>query len=92
MFDVAISQILTVRKRLNLSLPERTIARLEAVKLATAAKSITDVIINAMLTMEALVEFIQGGYKFYVKKDGEDHYQRVNFLFDVVPENPVKPD
>ncbi len=70
-------------KRLNLALPERTIARIEKIKDATMSSSYTDVIRTALLTYEALVEFASDGDKFFVKKGGSGTLEPVNFLFDV---------
>lgn len=70
-------------KRLNIALPESTISRIESVKEMTDAASYTDVIRSALLTYEALVEFVSDGNKFYVKKPDSDQYEPVRFVFDV---------
>ena len=70
-------------KRLNIVLPDRTVARIENIKRATMASSATDVIKNALLTYEALVEYATDGKKFFIKRDGEPNFIPVNFMFDV---------
>lgn len=70
-------------KRLNIILPDRTVSRIESIKQTTMASSATDVIRNALLTYEALVEFASEGKKFFMKKDGDPSYIPINFVFDV---------
>jgi hypothetical protein len=70
-------------KRLNIVLPERTVDRINKVRALTAASSSTDVIRTAILTYEALAEYMAEGNRFYIKKDGQDQFIPVNFLFDV---------
>jgi hypothetical protein len=70
-------------KRLNIVLPDRTVARIENIKRTTMASSATDVIKTALLTYEALVEFASEGKKFFIKGDGEHNFIPVNFMFDV---------
>lgn len=78
------------QKRLNIVLPERTIERINDVKAATFASSATDVIKNAILSYEALVEYSEKGYKFYLKKDDDNNFSPLHFLFDV-KSNSKKP-
>lgn len=75
-------------KRLNLALPEQTIDRINNVKDLTLATSTTDVIKAALLTYEALAEYVADGNKFYLKKDNDDNFIPVNFLFDVKKAKP----
>lgn len=70
-------------KRLNIVLPEQTIDRINNIKHITAASSVTDVVRTAILTYEALVEFLSEGNKFYLKKEADDNFVPVQFLFDV---------
>jgi hypothetical protein len=72
-------------KRINIVLPTRTYNRIERLRKLTSTSTVTDVIKNAILTHEALAEFLSDGYKFYVKRDGDPHYSPVNFIFDVEP-------
>ena len=73
------------QKRLNLVLPERTIDRIERVRLMTGASSATDTIKSALLTYEALVEFLADGSQFYLKRRDDENYSPVKFMFDVDP-------
>ncbi|MGB0083799.1 MAG: ribbon-helix-helix protein, CopG family [Rhodomicrobiaceae bacterium] len=70
-------------KRLNIVLPEQTVERINKLKNMTAASSVTDVIRTAILTYEALVEFLSDGNKFYLKNGSDSHFVPVQFLFDV---------
>lgn len=70
-------------KRLNIVLPEQTIDRINNIKNITAASSVTDVVRTAILTYEALVEFLSEGNKFYLKKEADGNFIPVQFLFDV---------
>jgi hypothetical protein len=70
-------------KRLNIVLPEQTMERINTLKILTAASSVTDVIRTAILTYEALAEFLAEGNKFYLKREGESQFVPVAFLFDV---------
>lgn len=70
-------------KRLNIVLPERTVERIERTRVATGATSATDTIKSALLTYEALVEFLVDGNQFFVKKPGVEDYTPVKFMFDV---------
>jgi hypothetical protein len=76
---------LSGEKRLNIVLPMRTVSRIEKLKEQTLASTTTEVIRTAILTYEALVEKIAEGNRFYVCKPGDDRYQPVNFVFDVIP-------
>jgi hypothetical protein len=55
------------------------------------ASSATDVIRNALLTYEALVELASEGKKFFVKRDGDPNYVPVNFVFDVRLKSELEP-
>lgn len=70
-------------KRLNIVLPERTVERLNYVKNLTCASSATDVIKSALITYEAVAEHIADGGTFYIKKEGDDRYTPVAFIFEV---------
>jgi hypothetical protein len=72
-------------ERLNIVLPKRTVLRIEKLKEQTFAASRTEVIRNALLTYEALVEKVAQGNQFYICKPGDDKYTPVNFVFDVAP-------
>ncbi len=79
-------------KRLNLALPEKTLERIESVREATSATSNTEVIRNAILTYEALVEWLKDGADFYVRDAKTHQYTPVKFMIDVVgvpPKNIV---
>lgn len=70
-------------KRLNIILPEQTMARIIKLRQLTAASSVTDVIRTSILTYEALVEYLIDGNTFYLKNDRTDAFTPVNFLFDI---------
>jgi hypothetical protein len=69
--------------RLNIVLPEQTMERIGKIKDLTSASSVTDVIRTAILTYEALAEFMAEGNKFYLKKEADGSFVPVEFLFDV---------
>jgi hypothetical protein len=69
--------------RLNIVLPEQTMERIGKIKDLTAASSVTDVIRTAILTYEALAEFLAEGNKFYLQREADGQLVPVQFLFDV---------
>ena len=70
-------------KRLSIILSEQSIKRIDHLKAMTATSSTTDVIKTAVLTYEALAEFLQDGNSFYLKKTDSDQFTPVAFLFDI---------
>jgi hypothetical protein len=69
--------------RLNIVLPEQTMERISKIKDLTSASSVTDVIRTAILTYEALAEFLAEGNKFYLQREDDGQLIPVQFLFDV---------
>lgn len=62
----------TPAKRVQLDLPERSLARLQALKAKTEASSYADVIKNALRLYEAVIAETEAGNSFMVKKpDGQ---------------------
>ena len=75
------------KQRINIVLPERSIARLEALKGKTDASSITEVIKSAVMTYESVVEHLGDGVTFTgTKPNGETFI--VEFLIDVAKKSP----
>lgn len=75
-------------KRLNLALPEKTLERVENVRVATNAASATEVIRSAILTYEALVEWLGEGASFYVKDANTEQLVPVKFMIDISKSPP----
>ena len=76
------------RTRLNVTLSARTMARLEQLKEATDAPSITEVIKKALLTFESIADHLSKGASFAVRfPDGE--VCDVEFLIDVEKPRPA---
>jgi hypothetical protein len=70
-------------KRLNIVLPEQTMVRVENLKNMTDEASVTSVIRKAILTYEALAEYLSQGYKFYVKAPNQQSHTPIEFLIDI---------
>lgn len=69
-------------KRVTLSLPDRSVERLEAMKIATSSSSITEVVKQAIMTLESIIKLMKKGYKFQaVSPDG--NILEVEFMIDV---------
>lgn len=78
-------------KRITLSLPERTVERLEVLKDATSATSITDVVKQAIMMHEAITKHLQNGLVFYALKPDGSRIE-VEFMIDVeVKKDPHQP-
>lgn len=69
-------------KRVNLALPERTLSRLESLKTATDAASITEVMKNAIMTYESLAKHLSNGVVFSATKPSGETFE-VEFMIDV---------
>ena len=78
-------------KRITLSLPERTVERLESLKDATSATSVTDVVKQAIMMHEAIIKHLQNGLVFYALKPDGSRIE-VEFMVDVeVKKTPHQP-
>lgn len=75
------------KQRINIVLPERSIARLEALKERTDASSITEVIKAAVMTYESVVEHLGDGVTFSGTKPNGETFS-VEFLIDVARKSP----
>lgn len=71
------------QKRLNIILPDRTIARIERLRPLTLSTSDTDVIKTSVLVYAHLLDYFMEGYELYIKKGTEDQYTPVKFLLDL---------
>jgi hypothetical protein len=74
-------------KRIYIVLPERSIARLEALKDLTDASSVTEVIKHALMTYESLAEHIGEGVVFTGHKPSGESFA-VEFMIDVAVKVP----
>lgn len=72
----------TNSKRVNIALPERTLSRLESLKVATDASSITEVMKHAIMTYESLAKHISNGVVFSATKPSGETFE-VEFMIDV---------
>lgn len=72
-------------KRVNIALPERTLSRLESLKSATDAASITEVMKHAIMTYESLAKHLSNGVVFSATKPSGETFE-VEFMIDV-PKN-----
>lgn len=75
------------KQRINIVLPERSVSRLEELKIKTDASSITEVIKSAVMTYESVVEHLMDGVTFTGTKSNGDTFT-VEFLIDVAKKNP----
>lgn len=76
-------------KRVTLSLPDRSVERLEAMKVATSSSSVTEVVKQAIMTLESIIRLMRKGYKFQaVSPDGAT--LEVEFMIDVEVEEASK--
>lgn len=74
-------------KRINIVLPERSVARLEALKIMTEASSITEVIKHALMTYESLADHLSEGVVFTGHKPNGETFE-VEFMIDVGKKEP----
>ncbi|MBM1500816.1 hypothetical protein JQW92_24635 [Sulfitobacter pseudonitzschiae] len=74
-------------KRINIVLPERSIARLEALKDLTDASSVTEVIKHALMTYESLADHLSDGVVFTGHKPNGETFA-VEFMIDVDRKTP----
>jgi hypothetical protein len=69
-------------KRVTLSLPDRSVERLEGMKNITSSSSITEIVKQAIMTLESIIKLMRKGYKFQaVSPDGT--IMEVEFMIDV---------
>lgn len=59
---------MTVKQRVQLDLPEKSLARLQELKSKTEATSYTEVIKNALRLYEAVIAEAEAGNKFLVQE------------------------
>jgi hypothetical protein len=69
-------------KRVTLSLPDRSVERLEAMKIATSSSSITEVVKQAIMTLESIIKLMRKGYRFQAVSP-EGNILEVEFMIDV---------
>jgi len=69
-------------RRINISLPERSVQRVEALKELTDASSATEVIKHALMTYESLAEHLSNGVTFIAQTPSGDSFT-VEFMIDV---------
>ena len=70
------------KQRFNLALPERSMQRLDGLKARTDAASIGEVIKNALMTYESIVDHLSKGATFFIRlPNGE--LRGVEFMIDV---------
>lgn len=69
-------------KRVNLSLPERSVERLEDLKSRTDAGSVTEVIKHALMTYESIADHLSEGVSFTGTKPNGETFS-VEFMIDV---------
>lgn len=70
------------KQRLSLVLPERSMERLERLKDRTDAASVAEVIRNAVMTYESIVNHLSQGATFTVHQPNGEVFD-VEFLIDV---------
>lgn len=58
-------------KRVQMDMPERSVARLLALQAATDATSYAEVIKNALRVYEMVVQEVENGGEILVRRDGE---------------------
>mgnify|MGYP002714377159 CR=1 FL=1 len=75
------------KQRLNLVLPERSIERLEELKVKTDASSVTEVIKNALMTYESLADYLSEGVTFSGRHPNGEVFT-VEFMIDVEKKKP----
>lgn len=75
------------KQRLNLVLPERSIERLEDLKVKTDASSVTEVIKNALMTYESLADYLSEGVTFSGRHPNGEVFT-VEFMIDVEKKKP----
>lgn len=75
------------KHRLNLVLPERSIDRLEELKVKTDASSITEVVKNALMTYESLADYLSEGVTFSGRYPNGEVFN-VEFMIDVAKKKP----
>lgn len=76
-----------MNKRVNIALPERSLRRLEELKMRTDASSITEVIKHALMTYESLAEHLSEGVTFTASKPNGETFA-VEFMIDVQKKEP----
>lgn len=74
-------------QRITISLPERSVHRLENLKARTEAPSLTEVIKNALMTYESLVDHLSKGAVFFMSMPNGEQIG-VEFLIDIKREKP----
>ena len=74
-------------KRINLVLPERSVERLEHLKMLTEASSVSEVIKHAVMTYESLADHLSEGVTFVARKPSGETYA-VEFMIDVPRKRP----
>nr|AFD62205.1 hypothetical protein [Paracoccus haeundaensis] len=75
------------KHRLNLVLPERSMDRLEDLKVRTDASSITEVVKSALMTYESLADHLAEGVVFSGHRPNGEVFA-VEFMIDVEKKKP----
>lgn len=75
------------KHRLNLVLPERSMDRLEDLKVRTDASSITEVVKSALMTYESLADHLAEGVTFSAQRPNGEVFA-VEFMIDVEKKKP----